>query len=236
MTISAIKALRKAAALRRCRRGKLPEAVCSYVRAFSGPQHLGRSLRDIRFVVFDTETTGFSPAKDSVISIGAVAVDSAAINVGDSYEVLIRRDDIGDREVVTIHGLLRKDLSQGVDEGTAVEGFLGYIGNSVLVAQHAGFDIMMMNVILKKRYGFELFNEVVDTASLAKRLEKGPYYNLAHKSREYRLDHLLERYGIRLYDRHTSAGDAFLTARLFQILLANARHAGIVKLKDLLLK
>ncbi len=236
MTISAIKTFRRAAALRRCRGGRLPEAVCGYVRAFSGSQRLRRSLQDTRFVVFDTETTGFSPAKDSVISIGAVAVDSGAINVGDSYEVLIRRDDIGDREVVTIHGLLRKDLSQGVDEKAAIEGFLGYIGDSVLVAQHAGFDIMMMNAMLKRRYGLELFNEVIDTASLAKRLEKGPYYNLAHKSGEYRLDHLLERYGIRLYDRHTSAGDALLTARLFQILLANARQAGIAELKDLLLK
>lgn len=231
-----INALAKTVARRRCRQGKLPAAACSYVEAFCGPQHLDRPVDETRFVVFDTETTGFSQTNDSVISIGAVAMESGVINVADSYEVLIRRDDIGDREVVTIHGLLRRDLSQGMEEEDAVGGFLDYVGNSVLVAQHAGFDIMMMNVMLKRLYGFELFNEVVDTASLAKRLEKGPYYNLAHKGGEYRLDHLLERYGIRLYDRHTSAGDALLTARLFQLLLVRARHAGIVRLRELLLK
>ncbi|MCG8342857.1 MAG: 3'-5' exonuclease [Chlorobiales bacterium] len=223
-------------AVRRCRRGELPASICSYVNSFTGRSDLDMPLGKVRYVVFDTETTGFDSAKDSVISIGAVALSGSRIRVEDSFEVLIRRGSVGDSEAVTTHGLLLRDLHEGREEGEAVNGFLEYIGNSVLVAQHADFDVAMINRMLNKQYGFELFNDVIDTASLAKRLEKGPYYNLAHKSGEYRLDILLERYNIRLYDRHTAAGDAFLTARLFQMLLRKAGDAGIKTLRELLLK
>ncbi len=226
----------KKKALRRCRRKELPEGICSYVERCTEASVLDHALEEVRFVVFDTETTGFDSSKDSVISIGAVALEGSLIRVQDSFEVLIRRDSVGHSDAVTTHGLLLKDLHEGCDEQEAVNGFLEYTGNSVLVAQHADFDVAMINSILKKQYGLELFNQVIDTASLAKRLEKGPYYNLAHKSGEYRLDVLLERYNIRLYDRHTAAGDAFLTAQLFQMLLLKAAHAGIKTLKELLLK
>ncbi len=230
-----IKPFAKKRAIRRCSRGELPAGICSYVNCWTVSSDLERHIRDVRFVVFDTETTGFDTAKDFVISIGAIALNSFQINVEDSFEVLIRRDSVGQSEAVTTHGLLRRDLHGGQDEEDAVTAFLEYIGNSVLVAQHADFDVAMINRILRKQYGFELFNQVIDTASLAKRLEKGPYFNLAHKSGEYRLDILLERYDIRLYDRHTAAGDALLTARLFQMLLVKAGHAGIRTLKELLL-
>jgi DNA polymerase-3 subunit epsilon len=226
----------KTIALRRCRHGELPASICDYVNSFAGPSNFDLSLEKARFVVFDTETTGFDCGKDLVISIGAIALDGLQINVEDSFEVLVRRESVGDCEAVTTHGLLLRDLHEGCDENDAVTGFLKYIRNSVLVAQHADFDVAMINRMLKQRYRIELFNQVIDTASLAKRLEKGPYYNLAHKGGEYRLDVLLERYNIRLYDRHTAAGDAFLTAQLFQMLLMKARHAGIKTLRELLLK
>lgn len=228
--------LAKTIAARRCRRGKLPDNVCRYINAFSGPSDLKMPVGKIRFVVFDTETTGFDTAKDLVISIGAIAISGFQISVQDSFEVLIRRDIVGEKEAVTTHGLLRRDLDEGREEQESVDSFLEYVGNSVLVAQHADFDVAMINRILHQHYGFGLFNQVIDTASLAKRLEKGPYFNLAHKSGEYRLDMLLERYDIRLHDRHTAAGDSFLTAQLFQMLLMKAAHSGIRTLRDLLLK
>jgi DNA polymerase-3 subunit epsilon len=224
------------ARLFRCKKNALPESICRYL-------HLNRKkipaktpLADIRFVVFDTETTGFDIKHDKIISIGAVSLKAQRIDVSDSFEVLVRQDNVGARDAVSVHGLLRKDIATGVDERTAVTGFLDYIGNSVLVAQHAGFDIAMVNNLLGRHFGVRLFNDVIDTASLAKRLEKGPYYNLAHKAGEYKLDALCERYNIRLHDRHTSAGDAYLTAQLYQRLLAKSRLSGIENAGTLLMK
>jgi len=231
-----IRRIEKAWAEYRCRRGTLCREVCDYLRAFKQKGYLETPLEEARFVVFDTETTGFDTARDSVISLGAVAVSNGRIVVEDSMELLVRRTSIGDREAATVHGLLSRDLSGGCEEAEAALAFLGYCGRSVLVAQHASFDIMMMNRILHRYFGIRLMNDVVDTASLAKRLEKGPYYNLAHKSGEYRLDTLLKRYHIRLHDRHTAPGDAFLTAQLFQRLVRKGKESGITTVRDLLLR
>lgn len=224
------------AALLRSRKKASHEAVCRYLEMNRKKISSGTPVPDIRFVVFDTETTGFDLKKDKIISIGAIALRAQRIDVGDSFEVLVRQENVGDREAISVHGLLRKDIASGIDEKQAVAAFLDYIGQSVLVAQHAGFDMCMVNRILRRHFGIRLFNEVIDTASLAKRLEKGPYYNLAHKAGEYRLDTLCERYHIRLHDRHTSAGDAYLTAQLYQRLLAKGRKAGIETAGSLLMK
>ena len=220
----------------RCRRGVLPEAVCRYVAGIGSREGASTSLQKARFVVFDTETTGFDVQNDRVISIGAVALEGSAITIADSFEVLVRQHGVGEKESVSVHGLLKKDIASGVSEREAVSSFLDYIGNSVLIAQHASFDIAMLNRLLWEMFRSRLFNGVVDTASLAKRLEKGPYHNLAHQAGEYRLDQLCQRYGIRLHDRHTSAGDAYLTAQLLQRLLAKGQKAGITTVGSLLMQ
>jgi len=222
--------------LSRCRRNGLPPGVCRYLEAVRKPLPHHTLLSQIRFVVFDTETTGFDLKKDKIISIGAIALCNQRIDVSDSFEVLVRQENVGAREAVSVHGLLRKDIAGGEDEKCAVAAFLDYIGNSVLVAQHAGFDVAMIDRLLHNYFGIRIFNDVVDTASLAKRLEKGPYYNLAHKAGEYRLDTLCERYHIRLHDRHTSAGDAYLTAQLYQRLLAKGYKSGIETAGAMLMK
>jgi len=214
----------------------LPESVCRYVSCFEHPLKRDMPLDEVRFVIFDTETSGFDLVRDRVLSIGAVAMKGSGIEIADSFEVLIRQEAIGDKEAVSVHGILKRDLNMGLEENEAVCRFLDYLGNGVIVAHHADFDIAMVGRLLFRRYGMKLFNEALDTASFAKRLEKGPYYNLAHKSGEYRLDNLCARYGIRLYDRHTAPGDAYLTAQLFQRLLVLARKAGIDTLGKLLLK
>jgi len=227
---------RKIQASRRCRKGLLPENICRYVSLFDHPLQRNTPLDELRFVIFDTETSGFDLVKDRILSIGAVSMKGSTIDIADSFEVLLRQEAIGGKDAVSVHGILKRDLTQGMEEGEAVCRFLDYLGNGVIVAHHADFDIAMVNRVLSQRYGIKLLNEALDTASFAKRLEKGPYYNLAHKSGEYRLDNLCARYGICLYDRHTSAGDAYLTAQLFQRLLAVGRKAGIDTLGKLLLK
>lgn len=228
--------IQRALVSRRCKKGVLPESVCRYVELFEHSLQRDTPLDEVRFVIFDTETSGFDLANDRILSIGAVAMKGSKIDVADSFEVLLRQEAIGGKEAISVHGILKRELEEGLDEDEAICRFLDYLGNGVIVAHHADFDIGMVGKVLSRRYGMKLFNEALDTASFAKRLEKGPYYNLAHKSGEYRLDNLCARYGIRLHDRHTSPGDAYLTAQLFQRLLAVGRKAGIDTLGKLLLK
>jgi DNA polymerase-3 subunit epsilon len=64
--------------------------------------------------------------------------------------------------------------------------------------------------------------------NLAIRLEHGPHADRTQIKREdYTLDALCARYGIIPEDRHTAAGDAFLTAQVLLKLLALAKQKGI---------
>jgi DNA polymerase-3 subunit epsilon len=56
----------------------------------------------------------------------------------------------------------------------------------------------------------------------------------AQPDSDFSLDALLRRFEIEPHDRHTAAGDAFLTAQVFQRLLVRAERQGVSTLRDLL--
>jgi len=224
----------KQRAKRRCEKGRLPERVCKYVRTHQKPLAKTTPLRELRFVVFDTEATGLDIKKDKIISIGAIAVTDFSLHIHDSFETLIQQVDSGDKESIPVHGILKRDLENAAHEKNALECFLSYISGSVLIAHHAMFDISIINHALKTYYDLEIFNPVLDTANLAKRLEKGPFSSEDTKAGDYSLDKLCQRYRIPIYDRHTAPGDAFLTAQLFQILLYHAEKKRILTLGEIL--
>lgn len=219
----------------RCKFGDLPEQVCSYLAINeSQPIKSKTPLRSQRFVVLDTEATGLDYKKDKIISIGAISLQDGMISIEDSFETLIRQIETGDKESIPVHGILKRDLEWAAQEEAALLCFLSYINNSILVAHHADFDKNIINHALQKRFGLALLNPFLDTEQFARRLEKGPFEDSFHNPGDYSLDSLCERYDIELNDRHTSAGDAFLTAKLLQVLLYNARKKRFKNVGDVL--
>ena len=65
------------------------------------------AIEETRFVVFDTETTGFNRMRDRVLSIGAVSLIDNTLNVNDSFEVYLKQE-IFNPETVHIHGILKE--------------------------------------------------------------------------------------------------------------------------------
>lgn len=175
-------------------------------------------LDKIRFVVFDTETTGLNIKKDRILSIGCIAIKQATIKVSDQLECYLKQD-VFNTETVAIHGLLKSGTHTKLEEYIALEQFLMYIKNTVLVAHHAAFDVAMINQILK-RHGFpKLKNTVLDTGHIYNKIKKGDS-NKTHHS----LDDLSKEFHIPQHDRHTASGDAFITALLFIKLMALLKH------------
>ena len=211
-----------------------PPHVQEYLQALAEKTGRRTPVEQLRFVVFDTETSGLDPQKARLLSLGAVVVQDSALHVQQSLEMTAFAPATPVSDHVAIHGITRRELQGGVEEEEILIQWLAFIGNAVLVAHHAAFDLAILNHISKKYYGIKLKNQVLDTAYLAKRLEHGTQLDEYIKPEDYSLDLLCERYGIRPDDRHTAAGDAFITAKLLLKLLAKARKNGIRTYGDLM--
>jgi DNA polymerase-3 subunit epsilon len=125
-------------------------------------------------------------------------------------------------------------VQAGLPEKEAIHNFIDYIRGSVLVAHHAAFDRAIINNTIRKHFRAKLLNKMLDTASLAIRLEKFGHDPETVRREEYSLDALCRRYQITAHDRHTAPGDSFITAQLFQKLLRLAEKRGIKSLGDLI--
>jgi DNA polymerase-3 subunit epsilon len=214
-----------------------PEPLRGYMERKTKPDR-SMPLSDVRFVVFDTETTGLDLSKNRLLSIAGVAMRGAEVALGDTFDVMVAQPDVGGADAAVVHGLISSDLADGLPEGEAAARFLAFVGDSVLVAHHAAFDVRMLQKAIAPYRGAKVWSPAVDTAQLARRVEVGPMpthrAHGAEKREPYRLDNLVRRYGIEVPERHTAAGDALATALLFQRLLKKAERRGIETLGDLL--
>lgn len=202
-----------------------PDFYLEYLESFKMPKQF---LENTRFIVFDTETTGLNPKTDRILSIGNIGVKNFQIDVADSFECYIEQTHFN-KDTVEIHGILKAGHILKIDEKEAIIQFLRHVKNSVLVAHHAAFDIAMINAALHRLELPRLKNKVVDTGALYKKTK----YIKADKP--YGLDDLCEKFGIVKHDRHTAAGDAFLTALLFLKLISVLRKKkGRLKLRNLI--
>ena len=184
-----------------------------------------RAIDQLNFTVLDTETTGLNPARDFILSFGAVKISRMTIQVSTAVEWYPVSPKNG-KATAAIHGLLESKAPVPISD--FVPNLLSYLGDSILVGHHLGFDLEMLLKACNK-FGLEDFpNPCIDTMNLAIRLEQGPNADRHQfKPEEYSLDALCDRYGIEKDDRHTAAGDAFLTAQLLLKLLVVARNKGI---------
>ncbi len=206
----------------------LPEYFLEYQNAFLNVEKL--PINQTRFVIFDTETTGFSIKKDRVLSIGAVSLINNIINVNDSFEVYIKQE-IFKAETVPIHGILKYGEMDKISELEALKLFLKYIENAVLVGHHVGFDVQMINEILKRNKLPNLVNKSIDTGFLFKKSKHAVYQN---DQKHYTLDDLCDELKISKSDRHTASGDAYITAIAFLKILSRLNKTTDLKFKDLL--
>jgi DNA polymerase-3 subunit epsilon len=202
---------------------KYPDFWKNYLKSFKQKQP--KSIEETRFVVFDTETTGLSITTDRILSIGAISIAKNSIDVADSIEIYLKQDEFN-TETVEIHGILKDGNLKKITENEAIKQFIEFLGNAVLVAHHAAFDIEMINAALKRMKLPKLKNKTIDTGILYKKLE-------GKKDNHFNLDVLCEEFNIPKHDRHTASGDAFITALLFLKIISKLKKERTVHYSDL---
>lgn len=208
-----------------------PDFWKAYLDSFKDSYRKNTPISELRFVVFDTETTGLDLKKSRMLSIGAVSVQGWQIALEDSLECYIRQDYKPDGESIEVHGILPGSQEEQLSEEEAARRFVGFCRNAILVGHHLSFDVAMANRVLQRLTGGKLLNRQLDTAVLARRLAGAEQ---VYKQGTFGLDNLCQQYHIPMSDRHTSAGDAFITAILLLKLLARLEKRGVRTLRQLL--
>ncbi len=212
----------------------LASALAAYRAAFTDTWPETAAPQDVRFVVLDCETTGLDPRRDRIVSIGAVAVTGGEIDLGDTFEALLRV--LHNTAATLVHGITRDETREGIGEPEALASLLDYLRDGVIVGHHIDHDLAMIDAALARHNAPGLLNRQLDTGQLTLLLdadgafaEHGPLTDLS-------LDALCRRFEITPYDRHTAPGDAFLTAQILLRLLRLAAHSGRDSLAALLEK
>jgi DNA polymerase-3 subunit epsilon len=208
-----------------------PQFLAPYEACFEKTWTDATPVEEVRFIVLDSETTGLDPRKDRLITIGAVAVIGSEIVLEDSYEALLKVEY--NTSAITVHGVTREESQRGLDEPVALEQYLNYQRDGVIVGHHIMHDVETFNAGYERHWGFRMQNLSLDTMALALVLEADGAFAQYENFKNFSLDALCDRFGVIPHDRHTAPGDAFMTAQVFLRLLAFARKMGRITLGQL---
>ena len=125
-------------------------------------------LLNQEFVVFDTETTGFTPYSDQIIEIGAVKIKNGEII--DRFDELIDPGRKLPEKIVELTNITDEMLEGKGTEENVTKRFKEYIGDLPMVAHNAKFDIGFISAAYNKYNLGEFTNTVLDTMSMARML------------------------------------------------------------------
>ena len=138
---------------------------------------LDRPLSDGKIVVFDTETTGLSPARDRVIEIAAIAYEDG--RESGAFQSLINPGMPIPNALTAIHGI-NDEMCEGKPSFPEVaEDFLDFIEGSTLAAHNSPYDMAMLYEPMLDEGLEPEGNPVIDTCRLARRLLNSPNYQLS---------------------------------------------------------
>ncbi|MBX6378061.1 MAG: 3'-5' exonuclease [Clostridia bacterium] len=200
-----------------------PAAPPAYAAGGAVGPPLWTPLEAVPFTVFDTETTGFSPAEDRIVAIGAVRLVSGRM-VLPLFDSLINPCRHLPPEVAALTGIDEAALRRAPTAGQVLPVFLAFARGTVLVAHNAAFDRAFLARELWRTRRQRLRQLCLDTRQLAMALEPG---------RSADLDELARRHDVSLTGRHTALGDAVIAAKLLLRFLETCYGSGIRTLGDL---
>lgn len=166
-------------------------------------------LAQATYVVFDTETTGLEPSKgDEIVSIAGIRIVNGRILRGEIFNELVNPGRRIPKLATQVHGISDAMVKNAPDICTILKRFEQFVGDAVLVAHNAAFDMKFLT-LKQSKCGTSFDNPVLDTVLLAAQVHGS--------SDSLTLDTLSARYGIELLekDRHTALGDAIATAEVF---------------------
>ena len=181
----------------------------------------GQTLED-SFVVFDLETTGFSPISDRIIEIGAVKVEQGRIT--ERFSTFVNPKIPIPFKITQLTSINDSMVMDAPDIETVLPRFLEFVGDAALVAHNAGFDVGFIEQNMRYQDMEPDFTSV-DTVAMARILMP----TLA----KFKLNIVAKALNISLENHHRAVDDAGATAEIFVKFIQMLQDRGIYNLNEL---
>ncbi|MDU5949440.1 MAG: 3'-5' exonuclease [Paenibacillus macerans] len=145
--------------------------------------------------VFDFETTGLDPVNERVIEMAAIRVVNGEITTG--FHTLVKPGRELTPKITEITGITDEMLTDAMDESLAFRIFRNIMGDSLLVAHNAAFDLQFLHHTLQRLAGKSFLNPFIDTLTISRERHTYPH----------KLTDMCAKYGIVLDGAHRALND-----------------------------
>ena len=171
---------------------------------------------DDEMTVFDIETTGLSNRNCKIIEIGAVKIKDGQIL--DRMDFFVDPEEPIPPEITELTSITDDMVKGQIKEKEAIEKFLAFAGDTLLIAHNANFDVGFIR-IAADRHGIPFENTYLDTVGLSR------YVNPELK--RHKLDVIAEHYNLPEFHHHRASDDAEMLAEIFFVMMNRLKSEGI---------
>lgn len=183
-----------------------------------------QSVFETTFTAIDFETTGLYPATDRIVEFGGVQFKDGEILA--TFDALVDPGVPVTAETLAITGITNEMLAGKPSVDITLPQFINFIGDSIIVAHNAPFDVGFLRAALQLAGMPDVKNPIIDTQLLAQKAYPG--------QRSYSLQNLVAFLKLPPNNAHRALDDSIMCMKLFEACARELSFMGDLPLSDVL--
>jgi DNA polymerase-3 subunit alpha (Gram-positive type) len=180
-------------------------------------------LGSAEYVVFDIETTGLSVQSHKIIEVAAIRMKDGQLL--DRFESFVNPHEKIPENIQRLTNITDDMVADAPELQPVLEQFKAFIGDAILVAHNANFDMGFMKENFKRLGLGSISNPVLDTLEFARMM----YPSM----KNHRLNTLADKFKVALDNHHRAIDDTIALTHILIALLKDAEARGFTRLDAL---
>jgi DNA polymerase-3 subunit epsilon len=164
-------------------------------------------IRPQRYVALSIDYSGVNPQKDVIMALGAIGIENDKINIGDFFEVVLLQYIFLHENGLSNEFIIESDQPK-LGEREAIQAFVEFLGNAILVGHKINLSIDLMNAALEKMNCGRLKNDAIDIEIMYQK-----YKDTSDKS--YSMDDLCNEFKLPIIEETAIPDLAYTISLLF---------------------
>ena len=181
----------------------------------------GQSI-DTTYCVLDLETTGFSAKTEKITEIGVMKVQNGKIL--DEFSCFVNPEKPIPQRVVEVTKITDEMVKDAETIDKVFPKLLEFLGDSVLVAHNADFDIGFLKQNAKE-LGYDFDYTYVDTLSMAR--------DIFPDFKKYQLGKIADKLKIKVEVAHRALDDVDTTVKVMNVMMDILKERGAKTIEDI---